>query len=176
MINMIIVVIGGSGSGKSEFAENLAVQLDQDNLVYIATMQPNGEEARKRIERHQKLRQDKNFKSVECYSDLDTMSIPQGATVLLECMSNLVANEMFSEADVLETVASKVERGIRNLIYHSGNLIIVTNNVFDDGLRYDSVTLEYMKTLAQINQWLCTIADQVKEVVHGIGLDIKEKE
>ena len=35
---MIVLVIGGSGSGKSEYAENLAVSLRQDSLIYIATM------------------------------------------------------------------------------------------------------------------------------------------
>ncbi len=55
---MIIVVIGGSGSGKSEFGEDLAVRLNGEKLIYIATMQAFGDEGRKRVERHQRMRRD----------------------------------------------------------------------------------------------------------------------
>jgi adenosylcobinamide kinase/adenosylcobinamide-phosphate guanylyltransferase len=193
---MFIVVIGGSGSGKSELSESLAVKLNQDKLIYLATMKPFGEEGRKRIERHQKLRQDKNFRTIECYTNLSTVSIAQGSTVLLECMSNLVANEMFSDDNVIvntvekqgneiekqrntfkkqENILKKVAMNIRQIIHQADHLIIVTNNVFEDGFQYDDTTMEYMKVLGQINQQICTIADQVIEVVHGIPIYIINK-
>ena len=40
--------------------------------------------------------QGKNFKTFECYTGLEKLTVPQNSTVLLECMSNLVANEMYS--------------------------------------------------------------------------------
>jgi adenosylcobinamide kinase/adenosylcobinamide-phosphate guanylyltransferase len=206
-VNMFIVIIGGSGSGKSEYAENLAVKLNRDSLIYIATMQPFGEEGRKRIERHQKLRKDKNFQTIECYTDLSTVSISQESTVLLECMSNLVANEMFSDDNAYESMLEKQENklgnpgntlenpgytlenhghtlqnsghtlekvmlGIRSIINQADHLVIVTNNVFEDGFRYDDTTMEYMKVLGQVNLQICTLADQVIEVVHGIPVYI----
>lgn len=170
---MISIIIGGSGSGKSELAENLAVCLNHGQLIYIATMQPFGEEGRKRIERHQSLRQNKNFQTLECYKNLTSISLPRETTVLLECMSNLVANEMFSGDNVSENTFKNIEDGIRSLASQAENFVIVTNNVFEDGFRYDDTTLEYMKVLGQVNRWICSIADQVIEVVHGIPVYIK---
>ena len=71
---MVIFVIGGSGSGKSEFAENLAVELqrqDAGKLVYIATMEPLDEESKKRIRRHQDMRAGKGFETRERYTHLE---------------------------------------------------------------------------------------------------------
>ena len=171
---MLTVVIGGSGSGKSEFAENMAVRMNSGQLVYIATMEPFGEEGRKRIERHRLMRQEKKFLTIECYRELDKVTLDRGATVLLECMSNLVANEMFGSGQANEEVPGDIMRGIENLLKQSSHLIIVTNNIFDDGIVYDPETMEYMRVLGYINQQICAFADSVYEVVHGIPLTLKE--
>ena len=92
---MLTLVTGGSGSGKSEFAENLSVGYKSENLIYIATMFPYDNESLKKIERHKKMRENKNFKTIECFKDLKDIGIPKNSTVLLDCMSNLVANEMY---------------------------------------------------------------------------------
>ena len=57
---MLALVIGGSGSGKSAWAENLAASLGEQRL-YIATMQPFDEECSRRIARHIEMRREKNF-------------------------------------------------------------------------------------------------------------------
>ena len=71
---MILLVTGGSASGKSEYAENRALQLaktEQKKLIYLAAMKPFGEEAAKRIERHRQLRAGKGFETVERYTDIE---------------------------------------------------------------------------------------------------------
>ena len=92
---MFILVTGGSGSGKSEFAENIAMKLD-GKMLYVATMKPYDDECLKRIERHRKMRDGKGFRTVECYTDLSEIT-ESADTILLECMSNLTANVMFSD-------------------------------------------------------------------------------
>ena len=94
---MLYLVTGGSGSGKSEYAENLAVSLKKENLIYIATMFPFDDESLKKIERHKIMRKNKGFLTKECYKNLGDISIYKNSTVLLDCMSNLVANEMYME-------------------------------------------------------------------------------
>ena len=48
---MFALIFGGSGSGKSEYAEKLSCELAQKNeKYYIATMIPYGEEGKKRVE------------------------------------------------------------------------------------------------------------------------------
>ena len=79
---MLILITGGSGSGKSEYAENTAKELAEKeglSLYYIATMKPFGEEGRRRVERHHRLREGKGFETVECYVDLKNQELPEGA-------------------------------------------------------------------------------------------------
>jgi len=170
---MIVVLIGGSGSGKSEFAENTALQLNRGELVYIATMQPFDEESKVRVNRHQLMRQSKNFRTIECYTGLDNVKVAKNTTALLECMSNLVANEMFSEDGTKENTLVAIIKGVNQLAEQTDNLLIVTNNIFDDGFQYDEETARYMKLLGEINRWLCQMADRVVEVVHGVPVEIK---
>ena len=65
---MMILVTGGSGSGKSAFAEDCVVSFGKTDRIYIATMYPFDEESRKRVQRHRKMRQGKGFETVECYT------------------------------------------------------------------------------------------------------------
>ena len=111
---MFVFITGGSKCGKSSLAERL---LEQYSLpkYYIATMQPFGEEARAAIERHRKQRAGKGYVTIEKYTDLGEISLPKpGGAVLLECMGNLCANEMFSEEcgeqTVIEEPAGKEPR------------------------------------------------------------------
>ena len=53
---MLTLVTGGSGSGKSAFAEDRVLSFGDARRIYIATMHPFDEESHKRIERHQKMR------------------------------------------------------------------------------------------------------------------------
>ena len=50
-----------------------------------------------RILRHRQMRAGKGFETVERYTDLKGLKLDPDSVVLLECMSNLTANEMFQE-------------------------------------------------------------------------------
>ena len=71
---MFHLVTGGSGSGKSEYAEQLITEFGEKERwrkrYYLATMMPFGEETKQKIERHRKMREGKGFCTVECYLDL----------------------------------------------------------------------------------------------------------
>jgi adenosylcobinamide kinase/adenosylcobinamide-phosphate guanylyltransferase len=63
---MITLIIGGSGSGKSEYAENYITEISESkSKYYIATMQAYDNEAQQKINRHRKLRSHKNFQTIE---------------------------------------------------------------------------------------------------------------
>ncbi|MTK08990.1 MAG: bifunctional adenosylcobinamide kinase/adenosylcobinamide-phosphate guanylyltransferase [Hungatella sp.] len=179
---MTALIIGGSGSGKSEYAENLAVSLGGDRKVYIATMKPWDEECRNRILRHRKMRKKKQFETVECYRSLKNLVFePRPSVVLLECMSNLVSNELFGlweEGDLpvldKKTAVAEITEGILNLERHTDHLVIVTNEVFSDGDHYSPETNEYRKVLGNVNQLAANRAHMVVEVVAGIPIKIKE--
>ena len=104
---MLHIVYGGSASGKSTYAESLAMSLQGDGrLLYIATMYPYkwnttelDPETMQRIKRHRAMRADKGFDTVECYRHVEHIVAKRQDVLLLECMSNLLANEMFLEPD-----------------------------------------------------------------------------
>ena len=110
---MLTLVTGGSGSGKSAFAEDRVLSFGDAQRIYIATMHPFDEESHKRIERHQKMRAGKGFETVECYTGLKNVKLPAGCVVLLECMSNLVANEMLKNREPMTGQFRKLQKGLR---------------------------------------------------------------
>lgn len=174
---MLMVITGGSGSGKSEYAENLAMSLGETR-IYAATMMVYDEEGRKRVRRHKAMRESKHFHTLECPTNLETITdsgMTEGAVVLLECMSNLVANEMFpadGPAPSWEQAAGKILRGVEQVIGHCTHLIVVTNEVFSDGRTYDRDTEHYIRALGAVNRKLAAMADRMTEVVCGIPVDI----
>lgn len=166
---MLVLITGGSGSGKSEFAENLAVQLG-GKLTYIAAMKPSADaECQTRIARHRKMRLGKGFDIVERYTDIKNLYV--NGTAVLECMSNLLANEMFGGSG--ENAVSEILLGIEHVKNKCDNLIIVTNEISSDGMEYDTCTQEYKKNLGHINCEIAKTADEVYEVVCGAANKLK---
>ena len=129
---MIHLVTGGSGSGKSEYAENWLTGRNKKDgtYIYIATMQPYTEETMKKIERHHRLRAGKGFRTLEKYTDLSELEIPKNQGILLECISNLVANELYREDGTLNDLKETKEK-VEALIKEHG----YTTNIAAKSLR-----------------------------------------
>lgn len=173
-----ILVIGGSASGKSAVAERLCVKLGKP-AAYIATMQPFGKDAAYRIDRHRKLRAGKGFLTVEQYTDIARAADKlgnQADTLLIECLSNLCANEIFSPEGAGPETESRIAQGIRALGDRYENVIVVTNEIFSDGIAYPRETMDYIQTLGRLNARLARWADGVVEVFCGIPLYRKDPE
>ena len=203
---MLHIVYGGSASGKSSYAESFAMSLQgEGRLLYIAMMYPYkwntteiDPETMQRIERHRAMRADKGFDTVECYRHVEHIVAKRQDVLLLECMSNLLANEMYLEQDsddgglaetmsevekagvgmseTLSPVSKKIVQALVNLSTRVQDVVIVTNDVFSDGgsLTYDESTREYVKNLAEINCALARVAETVTEVVCGIPVIVKK--
>lgn len=170
---MLEVVTGGSGSGKSAYAEQLVLKQGESRRYYIATMRPWDEECQEKIEKHRRMRAEKQFETIECYENLHEVELEEASVVLLECMSNLVANEYYRTGLGLESVEERVLNGIYHLQKQAKTLIIVTNEVFSDGGQYEEETRGYMALLGRINQKISLKADRVTEVVYGIPIVLK---
>lgn len=173
-----ILVTGGSASGKSAVAEELCVKLGKQT-AYIATMQPFGQDAAYRIDRHRKLREGKGFLTVEQYTDISKVADKldsQADTLLVECLSNLCANEIFSPEGAGQETENRIAQGIAALGERYENVIVVTNEIFSDGIAYPSETMDYIQTLGRLNTRLAQWADGVVEVFCGIPLYRKDPE
>lgn len=168
---MLVLITGGSKCGKSSIAESFFNNFRGEKF-YIATMIPYGDDAEYIISRHREMRKEKNFNTIEKYTDIHNIDIPENSGVLLECMGNLCANEMFSSEKIYNPV-EKIISGIENISGKCSLLVIVSNNVGGDGMEYDSGTADYIKYLGQINQRIAVISDTVIECVYGIPIVLK---
>ncbi|MEG1879619.1 MAG: bifunctional adenosylcobinamide kinase/adenosylcobinamide-phosphate guanylyltransferase [Pseudoflavonifractor sp.] len=171
---MLILVSGGSGSGKSAFAEGLIAACPAAPRIYIATMQIWDEECRQRVRRHRAMRADKGFCTYECPRDLETLQVPAGSAVLLEDLSNLTANECFGGS--AQGAEGRILAGVSALQKTADLTVIVTNELFSDGLTYDAETGAYLSMLAGLNCAIAAKADRVYEVVCGIPVCHKGEE
>lgn len=176
---MMTLIVGGSGSGKSEFAENYIEALaGERKKYYLATMQVYDEEGQKKIKRHRRLRAGKGFHTIEQPRDLAkaTAKMQLGEkAALLECMSNLVANEMFTEDERRSEneVSEKIAAEVAQLKEQITPFVIVSNNVFEDGIEYEEGTMAYLRAIGAVNVALARMADEVIEVTAGIPVKIK---
>lgn len=189
---MMVLIIGGSGSGKSAYAEDLACSLAEregTSKYYLAAMQVFDQEDERRVTRHRALRKGKGFLTIEQPVQIEKAlrkMEPGKKTVLLECISNLTANEMFSGSQTFseaqaptqtwvkktEETVELIRKGIAQLRRETTHLIVVSNNVFEDGIVYDQTTMNYLSAMGRINRQLAAWADQAVEIVVGIPVPI----
>ena len=189
---MLYLITGGSCSGKSLYAEKLAAYCESQKTgltkLYVATMFPrDDEETRDKIEKHQSMRKGKGFVTVEQGLNIGEIAADENSVVLIECLSNLLANEMFEENGALTgdpkekkyraTLDEKAKAYIANPIIELADkvhdVIVVTNEVFSDIAKYDAATREYVRILGELNQKITVAADCAVEVVCGIPLKLK---
>ena len=208
---MITLITGGSGSGKSAYAEKYICHVSKEKgckeKYYIATMQVFDDEGQQKIDRHRRLRAGKGFITIEQPRDIQNAvsklqsesSLKTGRSALLECMSNHVANEMFQPVDAsgmqaaeaekealdalenmkdyetaqISHVSKKVLKEVSILSENVAELVIVTNNVFEDGVCYDESTMNYIKAMGIVIRGLAAMAECVVEVVAGIPVAVK---
>ena len=170
---MVVVIIGVPDSGKSQMAEQRAMELaNNSRKYYIATMIPFGEEGEKRVQKHRKMRAGKGFETIECPVNLgdrvDSFKDFSEATCLLECMSNLVGNEMhgeksYTEDELIEQIVSDVGK----LCAVAENVVIVSNSFDKDGEGYDEDTRNYVRALDRVNDRLKDLSDETYEFSGG---------
>lgn len=168
---MITLITGGSKCGKSRLAEKITTKSDK-HRIYIATMQPYGSEAMATINKHLRHREGKCFETIEKYTDIHEIELPYESAVLIECIGNLCANEMFSGNDIIFP-SEKIINGIKKLSEQVSDLVIVTNQVGSDGISYDNGTAAYIMELGIINSGIAGFADNVIECVYGIPVVLK---
>lgn len=166
---MMILLTGGSACGKSTYAESVC-EKNPAPRFYLAAMQPYGEEGRRKVERHRRLRAGKGFETIERYTDYASLTLPGRGTVLLECICNLTANEMFDENGNMTDPYERVMDGVAHLEEQCDLLVVITNDVGSDGICYEEGTQAYVRVLGRINAALAARADTVIEMVAGIPI------
>ncbi|MCR5507967.1 MAG: bifunctional adenosylcobinamide kinase/adenosylcobinamide-phosphate guanylyltransferase [Lachnospiraceae bacterium] len=170
----MILVTGGPGSGKSALAEELITGFGDLKRYYLATMKVMDEEGKRRVRRHREARKDKGFITIERQDHitgvLDMIKDGPDSVILLECVANLVGNELYNgsgrpweddPAGVMPDIfADVVTADIMILADHVKHIVIVTDEYAEDD-RTDEMTHLYLTLLNTVNVRLTGLADRV---------------
>jgi adenosylcobinamide kinase/adenosylcobinamide-phosphate guanylyltransferase len=168
----MVLVTGGSRSGKSRFAEGIARSYGAP-LLYLATGSAGDEEMRERIAQH-RSRRGEEWRTVE--EPLFPASVMGGEgaeqAVLLDCVTLWVANLLHELGDPAAVLA-EVERFIRTISSLERPLVLVTNEV-GMGIVPDNPLARAFRDLAgRVNELLADAADEVYVVFSGLPLKLK---
>ncbi len=181
MKGKLILILGGSRSGKSEFAEKIAADTNK-RVVYIATASICDDEMAERVRLHQERRPG-NWVTVE--EEIDVLGVlgkyGQGDVLLLDCatvwITNLLLDQQHSD---LKTASVKNEKHILEqvarmpeAVENGADLIVVSSEV-GLGLIPEYPLGRVFRDLAgKANQLLASKADSVFLLVAGLPMEIK---
>jgi adenosylcobinamide kinase/adenosylcobinamide-phosphate guanylyltransferase len=172
---MFVFISGAARGGKSEWAEECAKRMarpDAGPRIYLATARVFDQEMRDRVARHQAARKDRGFLTLEQPSNLSGVVslMPDGATVLLECLGTWTANELFDDEGRMRNpraVFKKICADSLLLRTRVKNLLIVSNDIFSDGITCGRETEKYRETLGALHVRLAAEADVAVECAAG---------
>ncbi len=168
----IILITGGQRSGKSRYAEELALSL-AENPVYVATAHVWDEEFRERVRRHQE-RRGPQWTNIEEEKYLSRNDLT-GRVAVIDCVTLWLTNFFFENQDqdaqqVLDIVKAEFDR----FIAQDATFIFVTNEIGSGGVSIDAVQRRFTDLQGWINQYIASRSDEVILMVSGIPVKIKE--
>ncbi len=170
MSKQVILITGGQRSGKSSYAQNLALSLSS-NPVYLATSRVWDEEHRKRIERH-KAERGKEWTNIEEVKELSKHDL-KDRVVLVDCVTLWATNYFFDlQSDVqLSLDALKTEFDL--LIEQNASFIFVTNEIGMGEMSQNDIQRRFADLQGWLNQYIAKKADNVYLMVSGIPMKVK---
>lgn len=171
----IILITGGQRSGKSSYAERLALELS-GHPVYIATAHIWDEEFRERVRRHQE-RRGPQWTNIEEEFELSRHDVGD-RVVLVDCCTLWATNFFYRQTNgnaipdadsVLDEIKSEFDR----FVSQNATFIFVTNEIGLGGTSPDAVQRRFADILGWLNQYIAARADEVLLMVAGIKVKIK---
>jgi adenosylcobinamide kinase/adenosylcobinamide-phosphate guanylyltransferase len=168
---MIYLITGGERSGKSSYAQNLALKLS-DTPIYVATARKWDDDFQTRIDRHQKER-DERWTNIEKEKHLSEIDF-SGKVALIDCVTLWLTNFFTDnkyEVDLSLEEAKKEFVAIAN--QNNATIIIVTNEIGMGVHAETHIGRKFTELQGWMNQFLASKADEVVLMVSGIPLKIK---
>ena len=166
----VVLITGGSRSGKSSYAEKLAMELSE-NPVYLATARIWDEEFRERVQRHQ-ARRGPQWTNIEEEKYLSRHPLA-GRVVVVDCLTLWCTNFFFDlESDVdraLEAAKAEFDR----FTAQDATFLFVTNEIGMGGTSDNEIQRKFTDLQGWMNQYAAARADEVILMVSGIPVKIK---
>lgn len=167
----VILITGGARSGKSRYAEELALSLS-NSPVYVATAHVWDEEFRERVKKHQK-RRGQEWTNIEEEKELSRHDLT-GRVAVIDCITLWCTNYFFELQEVDATLkALKAE--FDKFTAHDATYIFVTNEIGMGGVSENAVQRKFTDLQGWMNQYVASQADEVILMVSGIPFKVKSE-
>lgn len=183
MSSKVILVTGGSRSGKSTYGE--ALFKGTDDVLYIATAIITDEEMRERVRLHQESR-NQRWATVERYKDLGAVVLENPEkNIFLDCVTVMVTNLMFDgnqdveqmsheeiailEADIIREFKLLIQK-VRD---QDKNIVLITNEVGYGIVPEYKLSRIFRDMAGRVNQKLAGWSDEVYLVACGLPVKLK---
>lgn len=167
----IIMVTGGQRSGKSVFAEKLALKFSE-HPTYLATARVLDREMENRVAIHKERRKD-TWRNIEAPLYADVISFEEKEVVLIDCLTLWATNWFFEKNEDVKDTVSALKKQIESLLLKNATFIIVTNEVGLGGVSANSMQRKFADLQGEINQYVANIAEEVYMTISGIPVKIK---
>lgn len=169
---MTVLILGGSKSGKSDYAQQVALRLANGGRhYYVATMMPTSCDADSAIIRsHLQRRAGMDFETIEQGKDILSAVREPDAAYLLDSVSTLLTNALYPAENGYqpdEIAAIRCGEDLIAFLRSVRNAVIVSDDLFRDGVRYDGHTEVFRRHLGAIHRRLAEECDVVIEMVFG---------
>jgi adenosylcobinamide kinase / adenosylcobinamide-phosphate guanylyltransferase len=171
-MSRLIFITGGARSGKSRYAQELALQYS-DHPVYVATARVWDEEFRQRIDRHRQERDDR-WTSIEEETQLSRLPL-DGRVAVIDCVTLWITNFFTDMHADIDACLAACRGEIDALAMKDATLILISNEI-GMGLHADTPAgRQFTDLQGWVNQYIAAKADQAIFMVSGIPLTLKNK-
>ena len=168
---MIYLITGGERSGKSSYAQNLALQLS-DAPIYVATARKWDDDFQDRINRHQQER-DESWTNIEKEKHLSEINF-SGKVALIDCVTLWLTNFFVDNNNDVELSLEEAKKEFISIAnQENATLIIVTNEIGMGVHAATHIGRKFTELQGWMNQFLASKADEVVLMVSGIPVKIK---
>lgn len=166
----IILITGGQRSGKSQYAQEMALSLST-HPVYLATSRVWDEEHRKRIERHQAER-GTEWTNIEEEKSLSKHDLT-GRIVLVDCVTLWATNFFFDLQSDTEQALEELKAEFDAFTKQDATFIFVTNEIGMGEMSPNDIQRKFADLQGWLNQYIAAKADEAYLMVSGIAVKIK---
>ena len=165
----VILITGGARSGKSRYAEELALSLSK-TPVYVATAHVWDEEFRERVKKHQE-RRGPEWTNIEEEKELSRHDLT-GRVAVIDCITLWCTNYFF-ELQKVDTALEALKAEFDKFTAHDATYIFVTNEIGMGGISDNAVQRKFTDLQGWMNQYVASQADEVILMVSGIAVKVK---
>lgn len=166
----VILITGGCRSGKSDYAEQMALSLSP-NPVYVATARIWDQDFALRVERH-KARRATRWTNIEEETNIGRFDFT-GRVVLVDCLTLWATNFFFDTNSDPDTCLAAMKSEFDKMVSHDATYIFVTNEIGLGGISDNELQRRFTDLQGSINQYVAAQADEVIMMLSGIPVKIK---